>query len=68
MAPDLSEQEIIELTSFYDFSGGQIENIARKRTVDFILSGSNPSFEKMKFYCQEETLDKNKTSRIGFAV
>jgi hypothetical protein len=68
MAPDLPEQEIMELASLYDFSGGQIENIARKRTVDFILTGSNPSFEKMKFYCLEETLDKNKTSRVGFAL
>ncbi|MDR2864045.1 MAG: ATP-binding protein [Spirochaetaceae bacterium] len=68
MIPDLPEQEIIELSSLYDFSGGQIENIARKRTVDFILSGSNPSLEKMKSYCIEEILEKNKTSRIGFAV
>ncbi|MFP3090834.1 ATP-binding protein [Treponema sp. TIM-1] len=68
MAPDLPEQEIVELASLYDFSGGQIENIVRKRTVDFILTGSNPSLEKMKFYCHEETLDKHQTSRIGFAV
>jgi SpoVK/Ycf46/Vps4 family AAA+-type ATPase len=68
MIPDLSEQEIIELASLYDFSGGQIENIARKRTVDFILAGSNPSLEKMKAYCHEETLDKNTINRIGFAV
>jgi hypothetical protein len=66
MIPDLPEQEIIELASQYDFSGGQIENIARKRTVDFILSGSNPSLEKMKSYCHEETLEKN--NRIGFTV
>ncbi|MDR0877787.1 MAG: hypothetical protein LBN21_07015 [Treponema sp.] len=51
-----------------DFSGGQIENIARKRAVDFILSGNNPPLEKMKTYCMEETLEKNGTSRIGFGV
>jgi SpoVK/Ycf46/Vps4 family AAA+-type ATPase len=66
MMPDLPEQELIELAAQYDFSGGQIENIARKRTVDFILSGSNPSLEKMKSYCMEETLDKNNMNRIGF--
>jgi hypothetical protein len=68
MIPDLPEQEIIELAAQYDFSGGQIENIARKRTVDFILSGSNPSLEKMMSYCHDETLDKNTINRIGFAV
>jgi SpoVK/Ycf46/Vps4 family AAA+-type ATPase len=68
MLPNLSEQESFELASLYDFSGGQIENIARKRTVDFILSGNNPSFDKMRSYCHEETLDKNSISRIGFAV
>jgi hypothetical protein len=68
MIPDLPEQEITELASLYDFSGGQIENIARKRTVDFILSGSNPSLEKMKSYCYEETLGKNTIKPIGFGV
>jgi SpoVK/Ycf46/Vps4 family AAA+-type ATPase len=68
MIPDLSEQEIIDLAALYDFSGGQIENIARKRAVDFILSGSNPSLEKMKLYCHEETIDKKILNRIGFAV
>jgi SpoVK/Ycf46/Vps4 family AAA+-type ATPase len=66
--PDLSEQALIDLSSLYDFSGGQIENIARKRAVDFILSGNNPSLEKMKLYCHEETLGKNMINRIGFAV
>jgi SpoVK/Ycf46/Vps4 family AAA+-type ATPase len=68
MIPDLPEQEIVELASLYDFSGGQIENIVRKRTVEFILSGGNPSLEKMKSYCQEETLDRNQANCIGFAV
>jgi SpoVK/Ycf46/Vps4 family AAA+-type ATPase len=64
--PDLPEQEVTGLSSLYDFSGGQIENIARKRAVEFILSGSNPSFETMKLYCHEEILDKNTINRIGF--
>jgi SpoVK/Ycf46/Vps4 family AAA+-type ATPase len=68
MIPDVPEQEIADLASLYDFSGGQIENIARKRTVDFILAGSNSSLETMKLYCREETLDKNRINRIGFAV
>jgi SpoVK/Ycf46/Vps4 family AAA+-type ATPase len=68
MIPNLPEQEAVELANHYDFSGGQIENIARKRTIESILSGSSPSLEKMKSYCHEETLDKNTANHIGFGA
>ena len=39
MLPSLSEEERVELATNYDFSGGQIENIVRKYTVDSIQIG-----------------------------
>ena len=39
MIPDLSEQNVHTLASRYDFSGGQIENIARHYAIDVILHG-----------------------------
>jgi hypothetical protein len=68
MIPALSNLEAEELAAEYDFSGGQIENIVRKRTVDSILSGSEPSMETMHEYCRSELLHKNEKRKIGFAV
>ena len=51
----------------FDLSGGQIENIARKRTVELILSGCEPTYEQIREYCISETIDSRQTrSRIGF--
>ena len=52
MMPTLSKSESLELARNYDFSGGQIENIARKRTVETIINGSEPSLEAMRNFCK----------------
>lgn len=68
MIPTLDEQTAATLAERYDFSGGQIENIARKRTVDMILRGEEPSFEQLDEYCRSEMLGQPEQSRrrIGF--
>jgi hypothetical protein len=67
MMPGLSEAEAGELASCYDFSGGQIENIVRKRTVDSIISGEADSLESLHAHCQSELLDKdNGRKKVGF--
>ncbi|NDV80232.1 ATP-binding protein [Dysgonomonas sp. 511] len=67
MLPTLSEQERLELANNYNFSGGQIENIVRKYSVDSILSGVTPTLETVHSYCQSEFLYKNEErKRIGF--
>ena len=67
MLPTLSEQERLELANNYNFSGGQIENIVRKYTVDSILSEVTPTLETLHSYCQSESLYKNEErKRIGF--
>lgn len=55
------------MASSYDFSGGQIENIARKRTVDVIIGGVEPTLETLHSYCRSELLYKaTERQRIGF--
>lgn len=68
MIPALDEQTAATLAERYDFSGGQIENIARKRTVDTILRGEEPSFEQLDEYCRSEMLGQSERlrRRIGF--
>ena len=67
MIPSLSEQDAMTLAGRYSFSGGNIENIARKSTVEYVLSGNEPNLASLDNYCQEEILDKKeKRNRIGF--
>lgn len=65
--PELSEKEALQLATSYDFSGGQIENIAHKRNLDAILNGSEPDFAAICHYCDEETIANRPFRRaIGF--
>ena len=64
MLPSLSCEEARSLAESYDFSGGQIENIARKQIVDSILYGQQEDISNVRSYCQNEIIRNSK--RIGF--
>ena len=68
MIPTLTAPIAEQLAAEYDFSGGQIENIARKRTVELILNGEEPTSEQLHAMCHAEQLANNSTERrkIGF--
>jgi len=50
----------------YDFSGGEIENISRKFTVENILFGNNLTISDLHRFCKTEKLNNNQRQRIGF--
>jgi len=64
LIPDLSESDIDVLSQKFDLSGGQIENIARKRTASTIMYGKLPSLDALFEYCKEESTQEVK--QIGF--
>lgn len=68
MIPSLSDETALSLAKGYDLSGGQIENVARKFTVEYILSGNEPSDSQMKEFCESESMDSRQPARkkIGF--
>ena len=66
MLKDISIDDARQLASHFDFSGGQIENIARKRTVDYILSGKFASLDEIEGYCRAELLGGKERRSIGF--
>jgi SpoVK/Ycf46/Vps4 family AAA+-type ATPase len=69
MLDGLSDEDALTLAGRYDFSGGNIENIARKATVGYVLSGKKAGLEELLKYCDEETAATKKASRrIGFNV
>ena len=65
MMPDLSDHDAAILAERYPFSGGQMENITRKATVESILTGQTPNLEALIQLCEEEHIAENKP-RIGF--
>ena len=68
MIPELTATDATTLAAAYDFSGGQIENIARKHAIHAVLHGEPESLlHTLQGYCATEKLDsKPLIKRIGF--
>jgi len=67
MMPTLSEADAHVLATGYDFSGGQIENISRKATINAILHGEESNdLVRLTSYCKSEHLDTKADRKIGF--
>ena len=67
MIPDLSDMDVQTLASKYDFSGGQIENIARHYMIDSILHDkSEDALSMLIAHCDHERIDEKTSRKIGF--
>ena len=66
MIAGLSPEDATALASKYDFSGGQIENIARKSVVGRIISGEEISLNSLIAHCDTELIGNSVHRRIGF--
>jgi SpoVK/Ycf46/Vps4 family AAA+-type ATPase len=64
--PDLSEDDCLALASRFNFSGGQIDNIARKYEIHGLLNGVKMNFQEIINYCNTEILVKSNTVKIGY--
>ena len=56
MIPSLTEDEALILADSFNLSGGQIENVARKRTIDSIIKNEEPSIDEIIAYCTAEKI------------
>lgn len=54
--PDLNTADARWLARSFDFSGGQIENIARKVMVDHLLFGDTPDLARIEEICIKEQI------------
>lgn len=68
MIPSLNDADASFLAARYDFSGGEIENIARHYTIQSILHGKPANMVKsLVGYCDSERLEgKNAKRKVGF--
>lgn len=67
MLPDLTDEDAQILASQFDMSGGEIENIARKHSVNAILSGKEAiDIQEIIMTCRHERISRNNRPKIGF--
>ncbi len=63
----LSDEEALNLSTTFDFSGGEIDNIVRKATMEEVISGKVPTAEDIFNLCAHEKLSsRSSKARIGF--
>ena len=61
----LDDTAALAVAKDYDLSGGQIDNIVRKITMDEVLTGKLPNMEELFTMCRNEKLGGTE-NRIGF--
>lgn len=68
MLAEITKTDALALADQFELSGGQIENVARKFTINDILFGCKKGqvLKVLKDYCKNETLSRNSVARVGF--
>ena len=67
--PVLTKQQAQKIATTFKFSGGEIENIARKCLMQEVILGKKTDVNQILFFCENEkwnTPINNLTSKIGF--
>jgi hypothetical protein len=65
--PGLPERVCGALAGKFDFSGGQIDNIARKAEINLVLHGAEPALSLLEKYCKDE-VPEYEHRPIGFSL
>ena len=68
MIPELTDNDAATLAKAYEFSGGQIENIARKHAIHTVLHGDSENLLcELQDYCATERLESQpRHHKVGF--
>jgi SpoVK/Ycf46/Vps4 family AAA+-type ATPase len=62
----LNDEQADTLAKNYQFSGGEIDNIARKAIINEVISGNRSALDELITYCEEERLISKRTSKVGY--
>ena len=67
MMPDLKKKDAMYLAGKYDLSGGEIENVVRRHTVNSILSGKEKiNLTAIEEACRLERINATTHKKVGF--
>lgn len=64
--PWLKPTDSKQLAEAFDFSGGEIDNIVRKATMDELITGKHSSIEQLMLLCSNERLANAERKKVGF--
>ena len=64
----LDEKDAHTLAKEFDVTGGEIENIARKATMQFVLTGMEADIDMIRKFTKQEKLESNRKSVAGFSL
>ena len=62
----ISDNEAFYLAESYNFSGGEIDNISRKATIEKIVRKDAITIDNLDDYCKDEKLHGQRSKAIGF--
>ena len=68
MIGELSDDDSMALAGMFDISGGEIENIARKATMEYVLTGNVPNFDMVVEFAKGEKLNHTARPVVGFNI
>lgn len=64
----LPEYQARQLANEYNFSGGEIDNVVRKATMEEILTGSKVTINRLEELCSTEKLNNSSSHKMGFCM
>lgn len=67
--PNLADDDIEKVVSAYDnFTGGNIQNIKKKASIDYIIDGNKANVTKILELCKDEKIENEKSRKVGFCL
>jgi hypothetical protein len=64
----LDEKDASTLAKEFDVTGGEIENIARKATMQYVLTSMEADINMIRKFTKQEKLESNRKTVAGFSV
>ncbi|WP_291125624.1 ATP-binding protein [Flavobacterium sp. UBA6031] len=62
----LNDTQTSELSARFHFSGGEIDNIARKAIINEVITGNRATLDELTQYCECEKISGSKGGKLGF--
>jgi SpoVK/Ycf46/Vps4 family AAA+-type ATPase len=62
----LDDTQASELSARFHFSGGEIDNIARKAIINEVITGNRATLDELVEYCETERLVGKRGKKLGF--
>lgn len=68
LVDSLDEKDAGILAKEFDVTGGEIENIARKATMQFVLTGKEADIDMIRKFTKQEKLESTRRPVMGFST